>query len=161
MASRFKLPFPTMMDCTNLNHEPEETPPLLSHILTQQQSQRRQRGPVPWSHRRATYGHGLVEGFSPVPICFRYLCPDAVGCLSNCWVPFFIANKKKVNSDSQNPWMHHVWTKLLQKFSGPVIRSGHRDLALVSKMHEKAEEGELWVQALPGQFSRILSPNKN
>lgn len=36
--------------------------------------------------------------------------------------------------------MHHVWTKLVQKFSGLVIISGHRDLALVSKMHEKEEK---------------------
>lgn len=38
--------------------------------------------------------------------------------------------------------MRQAWTKLLQKFSGPVIKSGsgHHGPALVSKEHEEEEE---------------------
>jgi hypothetical protein len=58
VTSCFKLHFPTMMDCTILNHEPEEMPSPLIHFCqgnsSEQESQLRQRGPVPWSHRRST-----------------------------------------------------------------------------------------------------------
>lgn len=58
MTSCFKLDFTTMMDYTILNHEPEKPPSPLSGfcqgILSQQESQLRQRGPVPWSHRKAS-----------------------------------------------------------------------------------------------------------
>lgn len=104
VTSCFKLDFPTMMYYT-MNHESEKPPSPLSRFcqgifITARGSTKTERA-CALESQESHYGHGLGEGFSPVPILF-YISLSRCCCLplhlSTCWV-----QNPQFSCDSHNP----------------------------------------------------------